>query len=155
MEKLNIGYKYKFSKWFYIISAVGSLVAIACLILNVIRFLGKISKNIEISLSEYLSLGFSIVLSIAFIVIVVLALIKSEYKIDKDKIVLKWGVIKNTINLSEVKMIRLVTTTKKLELVFEDESYFVIVIDEKEYQNFIDALKNLRPSIEYNQTSEE
>ncbi len=155
MEKKVSGYKYKFSKAFFVIAVLGFLVSIGCIILNGIRFLTKINKSIEIGFSEYMSLGFSIILSIAFIVIVTLALIKSEYKLDKDKLVLKWGIIKNTVNLNEVKLIRLITTTEKLELVFEDDSYFTIVIDKAEYQKFVDELKSLRPKLEYNQTSEE
>jgi len=155
MEKKSLGYKYKFSKWFYLIAVLGYLVSIGCIVLNAIRFSIKLNKNIEIAFTEYMSLAFAVVLSIAFIVIVTLALIKSEYKIFDDKIILKWGIIKNPIELNEVKLIRFITTTEKLELVFEDESYFVIVIDKKDYQKFVDELKSIKPKLEYNQTSEE
>lgn len=155
MEKNLSSYKYKFSKWFYGIAIAGYLVSIGCIVLNVIRFSVNLNKNIDMGLTGYMSLGFAIILSIAFIMIVTCALIKSEYRIFEDKILLKWGIIKNPVNLNEVKLIRLNMKTQKLELVFEDESYFTIVIDKAEYQKFIDALKNLRPKLEYVQTSED
>ncbi len=155
MEKNLNSYKYKFSKWFYVIAVAGYLVSVGCIVLNVIRFLANFSKNIDIGLTGYMSLGFAVVLSIAFIVLVTCALIKSEYKIYEDKIMLKWGIIKNPVNLNEVNQIRLNTKTQKLELVFEDESYFTIVIDSGKYQNFVDDLKAVKPKLEYNQTSEE
>ncbi len=155
MKNKNNGYKYKFSKWFYVIAIAGYLVSLGCIALNSTRFLTKVSKNIEMGFSEYMSLGFSIVLSVAFIILVTLALIKSEYTLTQDKLILKWGIIKNPVNLEEVKLIRLITTTQKLELVFEDDSFFVVVIDKKDYQKFVDELKSLRPKLEFNQTSED
>lgn len=150
-----VKFKYNFSKWFYIVAGVGSLVAIACIILNVIRYSSYIQKGIDLGFYDYLSLGFTLVLSLAFIAIVVSALISSNYVIMQDKVVLKWGVVRNTVKLNEVKEIKLCTDTLKLQFIFEDDSYFNIVIKNSEYESFVDEVKKVAPKIVYVQGATE
>ncbi|MBO7214024.1 MAG: hypothetical protein J6V66_00855 [Clostridia bacterium] len=142
-------FKYNFSKLFYIIAGVGSLVAVACIILNAIRYSSNIQKGIELNLYNHLSLIFTIILALAFIVVVITAALSSKYTVYQDKVVLNWGIIKNTIKLSEVKSIKLVTDTQKLEFIFDDESYFVIVIKKEEYEKFVDSVKAVNNKITY------
>lgn len=148
-------FKYNFSKWFYIIAVVGSLVAIACIVLNALRYASYLEKGIELGLYNYLSLIFTVVLSLAFIVIVVCAVISSNYHISTDKVVLKWGIVRNTIKLNEVKKIKLCTDTNKLQFIFEDDSYFNIVIKPIEYELFVTKIKEVKPKIVYIQGATE
>ena len=141
-------FKYNFSKLFYIIAGVGSLVAVACIILNVVRYVRQLDKGV-VNLYNHLSLIFTIVLALGFIVVVVSAVISSKYTVYQDKVVLNWGIIKNTIKLAEVKVIKFVTDTQKLEFIFDDESYFVIVIKKEEYEKFVDSVKAVNKKITY------
>ena len=142
-------FKYNFSKLFYIVAGVGSLVAIACIVLNAIRYASYLEKGIELSFYNYLSLIFTVVLSLAFIVIVVCALISSKYEIYEGKVVLRWGIVRNTIKLASVKELKLNTDTLKLQFTFGDDSYFIIVIKRSDYESFVDKVKELNPKIPY------
>ncbi|MBQ3234911.1 MAG: hypothetical protein IJA97_02000 [Clostridia bacterium] len=142
-------FKYNFSKLFYIVAGVGSLIAIACIILNALRYSSYVQKGIELNFYNYLSLGFAIVLSLAFIVIIICALISSKYTVYEDKVVLRWGIIKNTVKLSEVKEIKFATDNGKLYFIFEDESYFTIVINPSLYEKFVDEVKAKNSKITY------
>ena len=152
MEK---NYKYQFSKVFYIVAIVGSLLALGCIAINVIRLIGFLSKNVAPGFYEWVSIIISVLLSIAFIVFIVAAIINSTYQITDKSVVLKWGVIKNVIDLSEVKQIKFTTNKNKLELVFEDESYFIIVVANDQKQAFIDEITKKFPNISYLQETEE
>ena len=144
-----VKFKYNFSKLFYAVAGVGSLVAIACIIINIIRYSSFLQKGIELGFYNYLSLGFTLVLSLAFIVIVITALISSNYVVLQDKVVLKWGIVRNTVKLYEVRKIKLCTDNYKLQFIFEDETYFNIVIKKSEYEKFVDEVKKVAPSISY------
>ena len=68
MEK---NYKYQFSKVFYIVAIVGSLLALGCIAINVIRLIGFLSKNVAPGFYEWVSIIISVLLSIAFIPIII------------------------------------------------------------------------------------
>lgn len=144
-----VKFKYNFSKLFYIVAGVGSVVAIACIVLNAIRYSSYIEKGIELGLYNHLSLIFTVVLSVAFLVVIISALISSNYVISSDKVLLKWGIVRNTVKLNEVKTLKLCTDTNKLEFIFEDDTYFIIVIKPIEYEKFIDEIKKVKPSVSY------
>ena len=119
-------YKYKFSKLVVALMFVGIIVAVACLILNVIRFLNLINEKYELTLYNYLTIIITGVLSIGFIVIVLCAYFNSYYKITDKTLILRFGIIKNEFDLNDVKEVRLLTAKSKLELLFNDESYYIV-----------------------------
>ena len=148
-------YKYKFTKSFYIIGVLGSIIALACIAINAIRFIGLSSKEIVPGFYEYVSLILSLILSIAFIVFIVTAIKSSYYQITDKQVILKWGIIKNKSDISSVKEIKLITNTQKLELIFDDDSYFVIAVSTEWKEDFVDELRKNFPKIPYIQETEE
>lgn len=147
-------YKYTFPPLALVIMLIGAVIAVLCLGWNIVRFSLYIKENVEITIYNYMSLILAIVLSIGYIVIAVLAYFNSYYLVDKTNVILKWGVIKNVIDLNEVKEIKLLVENKKLELVFNDDSYFVIATQEKWFNSFVDDIKKAKPNIVYVQVSE-
>ncbi len=148
-------YKYQFNKSFFIIAGVGSVVAVLCIVFNVLRFVKLSSKETVPGFYESVSLILSLILSIAFIVFVVSALINSYYVIDEKAVILRWGVIKNTIKASEVKEIKFITDKNKLELIFEDESYFVISVSPAWQESFINEIKQKYKNVVFIQETTE
>ena len=142
-------YKYKFSKLIVTIGIIGVFVAVACSILGVYRFLKLYNDNIEITLYNYLTLAIVIIFPILYIVIAISALINSYYVVTDTQVVLKWGVISNKFNLSDIKEVKLLTNTSKLELVFNDDTYFTVVTDGKWFESFVDDIKAKKPNISY------
>ena len=147
-------YKYTFPPLALVIMLIGAVLAVLCVGWNIVRFSLFIKENVEITIYNYMSLILAIVLSIGYIVVAVLAYFNSYYLVDKTNVILKWGVIKNVIDLNEVKEIKLLVENKKLELVFNDDSYFVIATQEKWFNSFVDDIKNAKPNIVYVQVSE-
>ena len=147
-------YKYQFTKTFYLIAVIGGLVALGCIAVNAVRFINLLSKDIAPTFYEYVSLILSVGLSLFFIVFMISAFINSYYKIEDSAVVLRWGIIKNTINIADVKEIKLITNQRKLELTFEDESYFIIVVSDNWKEKFVDELRAKFPKIPYIQETE-
>ncbi len=148
-------YKYEFTKTFYIIAILGGLVSLASIVLNAIRLVNLTSKNIALGGYECASLILSTVLAVAFVIFITTAFISSYYEITDKQVVLKWGVIKNVVDLAEVKEIKLMTNSKKLQLTFNDESYFIIAVSNCCKEDFVDEITKKFPKILYVQETEE
>ena len=148
-------YKFKFNNLTLILMLVGILVAIGCIIVNTLRLINKINGEYALTIYEYLSFPLIFLLAVGFIVIVVFAFFNSYYKIDNDKVILKFGIIKNVIDLKDVTEIKLLTKKNKLELIFKDESYFVIATNPDWFESFVDEIKQKQPKIAFVQISEE
>ena len=138
-------YKYQFTKTFYLIAVIGGLVALGCIVINAVRFINLLSKSIAPTFYEYVSLILSVGLSVFFIVFMISAFINSYYTITDNAVILRWGIIKNTIDIHDVKEIKLITNQNKLELTFEDESYFIIAVSDNWKEKFVDELKSKFP----------
>lgn len=148
-------YRYRFPLLAVIIAAVGSVVAVGCIVVNLLRFISFYTENVDPGIYEYMSLIVSVALSIAFIVFASAALIKSYYTVTEKSVILKWGLIKNVIDIKEVKEIKFLTKTQKLELVFDDESYFVIAVGSPWKEEFVAEIKEKFPKIPFTQITEE
>ena len=152
---MNTKYKYNFTKTFYIIAILGGVISIASIVLNAVRLINLTSKNIALGFYECASLILSTILAVAFIVFIITAFISSYYEITDKQVVLKWGVIKNTVDLAEVKEINLMTNSKKLQLTFNDDSYFIIAVSNDCKEDFINEITKKFPKILYVQDTED
>ena len=148
-------YKYKFTPLVVVLLISLSLIALICLGLNVYRIFDNISKNNQITIMNWISYAVIILLSIIAIVLVVSIFIKSYYQITENSVILRWGLIKNQIELKSVKQIKLSKVKGRLELIFEDESYFVILTSQLWFEEFVDQIKSKNPEIIFVQDSVE
>jgi len=146
-------YKYKFSTFAIILMIVGLLLSIGCIVLNLVRYISRIDEG-TISTYDWISLAIILIISIVFIVIVTSMLISTKYTITDKEIVLSYGIIKNPIKISEIKEIKLHVKNKRLELIFDDESYFNIIIKEEWFEDFVNELKLKSSNIIFSQESE-
>ncbi len=146
-------YKYKFTPLVIALLITLTLIALVCIGLNLYRLIDNILKNNQISLMNWISYAIIIILSITAIVLVISIFLKSYYQITEKSVLLRWGLIKNEIELKSVKEIKLSKTKGRLELVFEDESFFVILTNQLWFEEFVDQIKLKRPEIVFVQDS--
>ncbi len=142
-------YKYKFPSSIVIVGIIGIVVAIGCMALGIYRFLNLLNENIKPTLYQYISFALTIVLPILYMVIAISACFNSYYFVTDDKVVLKWGVISNKFNLSDIKEVKLITNDSKLELIFKDDTYFLIATGKEWFDSFVDEIKAKKPNIPY------
>ncbi len=142
-------YKYKFNKKLLIVGIIGIIVAIACIVVGVLRFINLNNQDVKITTYQYISFALIIVLPIAYMVIAISAYFNSYYYITEMEVVLKWGVLANKFKLSDVKEVKLLTNESKLELSFKDDTYFVIITQKEWFEQFVDEIKSKKPNIDY------
>lgn len=142
-------YKYVYSKTVTILFIVGILIAIASIILNAYRFILKMRGEYEITGYEWFTLGLTVALSILFIVIAVSCFISSSYKVENKNLVLNWGFIKNKLDLLEVTKMNYYPNKNRLELIFNDESYFYVSTTPEWVGDLVDDIKLANSKIIY------
>ncbi len=142
-------YKYKFNKKLIIVGIIGILVAIACIVVGVLRFINLNNQDVKITSYQYITFALVIILPVAYMIIAISAYFNSYYYITESEVVLKWGVLANKFKLSDIKEVKLITNDSKLELSFKDDTYFVILTQKEWFEEFVDEIKNKKPNIEY------
>ncbi len=142
-------YKYKFPSSIVIVGIIGIVVAICCMAFGVYRFLNLLNENIKPSLYQYITFALTVLLPIFYMVIAVSAYFSSYYFVTETQVVLKWGVISNKFNLNDIKEVKLITNDSKLELIFKDDTYFLIATGKEWFDSFVDEIKTKKPNIPY------
>ncbi len=98
--------------------------------------------------TDTLQSPFLIGICLLCIVIVVGILVKSQYVVDDRYYYLQFGFVKSKFAISDVTSLELNTTTNKLT-VFIGEEYSVLTLNEKWREEFIAALRAVKPQIDF------
>ncbi len=146
-------FKYTFSKLIIALFIVGMAIAVASIVSNVINMVNHYKGNYEFTGYDWFLLILIVALSVFFIVIAISCLISSNYVIKDKKIVLSWGFIKNVIDLNEIKEMKYYPQKNRLELIFTDDSFFVVSTLNSWAYEFIDLIKEQAPKITYSEDS--
>ena len=144
MEK----FKYKFSVKLYIAMAAGTVLAVACLILNIIRLI-KLAASDAPLVYDVISVAVAIVMSVGFIVIVAALFIDSSYVFGEKMLTVKFGIIRTSVEYKKIKQIVWFKANDKLTVFYDDESFGNIVISSEFYNGFVSTLLSHRPEIVY------
>ena len=140
-------FKYKLSPLMIILSIAVILLSVAGIIVSVIRI---VKYGIR-EFSDALSSPFLILVCLLCIVLVVAILIKSQYVIDGTHYTTQFGLIKSTFLIADVTEIVLDSETKKLT-VYVGEEFTVLSLNEEWNEEFVRALLDANPNIEYSFT---
>lgn len=146
-------FKYTFSKLIIALFIVGMVIAAASIALNIVRLSKNIQGGFEVSGYDWFILILVIALSLFFIAVATSCMISSYYVVENKSIVLRWGFIKNKIDLNEVKEMKYYPEKDRLELVFSDDSFFIVSTRKEWVNEFVDLVKTEIPKIPFIQDS--
>lgn len=146
-------FKYKFTPLALVFIVLGMLSGLACVVLNIIRFIKLFEANTATS-SDYMSVSIAAVIGIVAIVLLAAVIFNSYYSVQNKNFVAKWGFFANKIPLKDITGITHFKLTDKLVIYYSVDNFFVINAKRTDYENVIDALKNANPKIVYIENSE-
>lgn len=155
MKKDNANQEIKYFK--YTLSPLMIVLSIAVILLSIAGIIVSIWRIMQYGIREFsdaLSSPFLILVCIACIVIVVSILIKSQYVIDGTHYITQFGLIKSTFLIADITAIVLDTETKKLT-VYVGEEFSVLSLKEEWNEEFVRALLEINPDINYSFTMAE
>lgn len=110
-------------------------------------------------IAEYGVKGFSDVLKSPFLIaiclfgiaVVVALLIRSRYVITKDTLTMQFGFIKSKFPIEKFTSVLLDTDSKKIT-VYMGEEFFVVTTNPEWNNDFVQALREVKPDIEFSFT---
>lgn len=142
-------FKYAFPRVTFILIIVGLAVCLAGFIVNLYVC---ITQGISYAVNPFLPLILYILMFFVSIVaggLLTSVLCSSYYAVDKKSIMTAFGFIRSNYDLKQAEVIVLDRETNKLLLYFNDESYIVVVITPAQYPDFVQAVIDNNPSVEY------
>ena len=148
-------FKYKFSKLTISLIYTGIALCFIGLGINIYSIATaniREDANIVYPIIQY-SLLFLI--PILLLVLLVSLLLSSYYSIDNKTLKTSFGIIKSKYDINEIATVMLDRATNQLSVFLKNNTFFVIVVKEEWYEEFIDTLCKANPSIEYSIKSKE
>lgn len=88
--------------------------------------------------------------TVLLFILLLCILLFSSYTIDGKIFKTKFGFITSKYDTEKIQNVTLDRKTNKLTVAFENGEFIVIVVKQEWYDNFIDALLQANPKIEYN-----
>ncbi|MDE6274313.1 MAG: hypothetical protein K2L87_04625 [Clostridiales bacterium] len=147
-------YKFQFSALIYAMFGIGLALAGAGIGLTIWRIITQGADGVYQWLQHILILF----MSGLFTVIIISMLIKSQYVLYEDKLVLQFGLIRTKYELKKIYSIHLFKGAGKLAVYFDDfkTKYVMVVVKESWYDDFVKTLLDLNPNLGfYFSTAEE
>lgn len=148
-------FRYRFSKLTYWLIIAGIALSVVGFGLNLfVCIKNGISSAVDpvYPIIQY-TLMFAV--TIALFAILLSILISSYYLVDKEQIVTSFGFIKSKYKIKDIETIELDRNTNKLSVYFSNDTFVVIVVKEEWYSQFVQAILDINPKIEYSIKSKE
>ena len=142
-------FKYKFTKLTLSLIYIGIALCFITLGINIYTIsTSNLSEwaNITIPIIQYVLL---FLIPVVLLVLLVSLLLASYYSIDEKTLKTSFGIIKSKYNVNDIQTVLLDRTNNKLSVYLNNNVFFVIVVREEWYEDFIDTLCKANPKIEY------
>ncbi len=136
-------FTFKYTKVLWLLTIlllIISLVGVGFNIYNLVKFW---NNGITNNISQILL----ILVNLTLLVFCLSLMIARNYTITNDFLFTRFGILKFKVKLLDITEVIFYEKQKKLVVYFADAKYTVIIIDEKEYDSFADALKEKNPLI--------
>ena len=153
MEKKNTPqtakyFKYKLTKSMIAVAVIAILLSLGGLVLSVYRLV--ISEFDEVT--DFITHPLLILACLFCLALTISILYKSQYVVKDQEYVMQFGFIKSTYKIKDITKVVYDTDTKKLT-VFSGEEYSVLPLCESWQEEFVQALRAVKPGIDYTFTS--
>ena len=140
-------FKFSFTPLMLVLSIVVILLCVAVAVLSAWR----ITQQGINGFNDALKSPLLIAICIFGIVVVVAMLAKSQYIITKDNLIVQFGIIKSKFPVANFTSALLDTDSKKLT-VYMGEEFFVVTTNPEWNNDFVQALREVKPEIEFSFT---
>ena len=143
-------FKYKFTKSMFFLAIAALLLCVVGIAISIYR----IAKYRLRELTDYLTSPLLIGICLLCIVVVIALLIRSRYIVTEEHYITQFGLIKSKFPIKDITAVVLDTATNKLTIKV-GEQYSVLSLSPEWNHDFVQALRDVNPKIDYSFTTEE
>ena len=140
-------FKFRFTPLMVILAIAVLLLATAGCVLSVWR----ITQQGIHGFNDALKSPLLIAICIFGIVVVTAMLVRSQYVITETALIVQFGIIKSSFKVADFTSVLLDTDSKKLT-VYMGENFFVVTTNPEWNNDFVQALRKVKPDIEFSFT---
>lgn len=142
-------FKYKFSNLMKALICLGIAISVAGFTVNLVMCITHGISSAADPVYPILQYSLLFFVTVALFAILVSVLINSSYVIDGNKFKTCFGFIVSKYDLNDIEEVVLDRKTNKLCVNFSNGNYIIIVVKQDWYDDFIKALLEANPKIEY------
>ena len=140
-------FKFQFTPLMIILACSVILLCIAGIVLSALRIADEGIHGI----GDALKSPFLILICVFGIAIVLGLLIRSRYVVTEKNLITQFGFIKSKFPIENITSLLLDTDTQKLA-VYMGEEFFVILTNPKWNNDFVQAIRSVKPDVEFSFT---
>lgn len=142
-------FKYRFTKLIYTLIGVGIALCAVGFGVNLYTCITQGISSYADPVYPIIQYSVLFLVSVSLAVILISLLISSYYSVDDNYLKTSLGLIKSKYAINDIETIELDRKTNKLSVYFNNGNYIVIVVKEEWYTDFVQAILNVNPKIEY------
>ena len=148
-------FKYKFTKLTISLIYIGIALCFVGLGINIYSVItSDISESAKM-IYPIIQYTLMFLIPVVLLVLLISLILSSYYAIDGKILKTSFGIIKSKYDVQEIQSVILDRTNNKLAVYMKNGTFFVIVVKEEWYEDFIDTLCKANPQIEYSIRSKE
>lgn len=132
-----------------VLICLGIVISVAGFAANLVMCIVRGISYAEDPVYPILQYSLMFFVTVALFSILLSVLLNSAYVIDEKKFITKFGFIVSKYDLKEIEEIVLDRKTNKLCVNFSNGNYIIIVVKQDWYDEFVKALLDANPKIEY------
>lgn len=142
-------FKYKFSKLIKGLIIAGLALCVIGFAYNIFQIFYYGARDSENPYYYYIQYALTFIMVFLLAAILISILINSCYTVDGKTFKTCFGFIKSVYNIEDMQYLSLDKNTDKLSVHFKSGEYIVIVVKQDWYEDFINAILEANPSIQY------
>ena len=142
-------YKFSYSLPVLLLIYAGIAIAIASIVLNVLWII----NNSAPSTYNYVSLIVVGLVCIGYMALAVSMLVNSYYAIDGSFFILRWGILKNQLDIKSMTRVLLDGEKHQLTIFYNEDNYFVVKSATIPFPDLVAGLREVNKKIVFDFTT--
>ena len=142
-------YKFSYSLPVLLLLYAGMAIAAASIVLNILR----IVNNSAPTTYNYISLIVVGLVCVGYMVLAVSMLVNSYYAVDGKYFILRWGILKNQLEIKSMTRVLLDSDKHQLTIFYNEDNYFIVKSATIPFPDLVAALREVNKKIVFDFTS--
>ena len=144
-------FKFSYSLPVLLLIFAGMAVSVASIVFNVLRIVNNTSPTTY----NYISLITVGLVCVGYLILSISMLVNSYYAIDDKYFILRWGILKNQLEIKSMTRVLLDSDKHQLTIFYNEDNYFIVKSATIPFPDLVAALREVNKKIIFDFASED